>query len=385
MTQGDYAGAAAQFETLGSYSDASQMAMHCKGIMAAESMGMYDAAISAFESLGDFKDSKQLITYYQGRSYQATGDLLAESEKLEDFVNAGNAYNKAMNVYRDLTLFKDCLMRMSACQRGIDNVIEKINAYDYAAADKLEQEGKRVEALQAFALLGEYSDSMERTECLKNDVNRDLKTVGSYVVFGSYPQTKAGTDATPIEWLVLDVQGDKSLLISRYALDWQPYNKEWVDNITWAECTLRTWLNTEFLNQAFSVDEQKAILMTQVDNSSKQNGDESDRYGGKNTQDHVFLLSYAEAWKYFVDDTARKCAPTDYAVRRGGDISESGTCWWWLRSPALLSDSLAGVGPGGSRQNGFISHYLKNQKDFVVRPALWLNLKSDIFKSIDLK
>lgn len=56
--------------------------------------------------------------------------------------------------------------------------------------------------------------------------------VGNIVTFGHYPQTSDGNDSTPIEWLVLDVQDGKSLLISRYALDSQLYNSEFVD-MTW--------------------------------------------------------------------------------------------------------------------------------------------------------
>ena len=50
--------------------------------------------------------------------------------------------------------------------------------------------------------------------------------VGDYVTFGRYPQTEAGNDQTPIEWLVLDIIGNQALLLSRYGLDAVPYNKK---------------------------------------------------------------------------------------------------------------------------------------------------------------
>ena len=55
---------------------------------------------------------------------------------------------------------------------------------------------------------------------------------GDVIRFGTYPQTADGTDKTPIEWLMLDVIGDKALVISMYGLDTQPYNTEYKD-ITW--------------------------------------------------------------------------------------------------------------------------------------------------------
>ena len=85
--------------------------------------------------------------------------------------------------------------------------------------------------------------------------------VGDVVTFGKYPQTAAGTDQTPIEWIVLDVQDGKALLLSKYGLEMKQYNTEYTD-ITWETCTLRTWLNSDFLNKAFSSEEQSAILIT---------------------------------------------------------------------------------------------------------------------------
>lgn len=53
MVQGDYAGAAAKFEALSTYSDASQMAMYCKAIQAAES-GLYTIGIETLVNLALF-------------------------------------------------------------------------------------------------------------------------------------------------------------------------------------------------------------------------------------------------------------------------------------------------------------------------------------------
>ena len=67
------------------------------------------------------------------------------------------------------------------------------------------------------------------------------------------------------------------MLISRYALDVKPYNTQRVD-ITWEQCTLRAWLNNDFINTAFTTDEQAAILLTNVDNSVAQLYDYTTRY-----------------------------------------------------------------------------------------------------------
>ena len=94
--------------------------------------------------------------------------------------------------------------------------------------------------------------------------------------------------------MVLVRDGKKALLLSRYGLDAQPYNTE-DTAITWEKSTLRTWLSGTFIDKAFTSAEQSAILETNVDNGSGQGYSKWNTNGGNNTQDKVFLLSYAEA------------------------------------------------------------------------------------------
>ena len=186
------------------------------------------------------------------------------------------------------------------------------------------------------------------------DAGADIK-VGEYITFGRYPQTSAGTDETPIEWLVLDVQDGKALLLSRYGLDAKPYNTSLVD-VTWETCSLRAWLNSDFLNAAFNAEEQNAIQVTEVDNSKAQGCDEWSTDGGNNTQDKLFLLSYGESNRYFgtnrsdTDVVAARIKPTDFAIAQGAEtrdafMTEYNTPagGWMLRSPALKQSNVACV------------------------------------------
>ncbi len=209
--------------------------------------------------------------------------------------------------------------------------------------------------------------------------------VGEYITFGHYPQTASGTDRTPIEWLVLDVQGHKALVISRYGLDAKPYNEERVA-VTWETCTLRAWLNDSFLNTAFSAKEQSAILLTHVDNSYSQ-GISGWAGGGYNSPDRLFLLSYAEANKYFgvrrktmnseeLDISISRTTPTPFAIRNGAKAStyyklrdNAAAVLWWLRSPGYHNKAAAYVYADGSV--GFTE---VEYRGGVVRPAFWINL-----------
>ena len=199
----------------------------------------------------------------------------------------------------------------------------------------------------------------------------DFKTVGSIVTFGSYEQdNNTSNGKEPIEWIVLDVQDGKSLVVSKYALDCQLYNTE-ISKVTWETCSLRTWLNGTFLKEAFSAEEQDKIPTVTVP------ADKNPSYStdpGKDTQDRVFLLSIPEVNQYFASDTERQCKPTAYAIAQGSGVNTSlGTCWWWLRSPGSDSVSAAGVTYAGS-----VTHYggAVHRVNCGICPAMWINLDS---------
>ena len=100
---------------------------------------------------------------------------------------------------------------------------------------------------------------------------------------------------------------------------------------------------------------------------------------GNNTTDKVFLLSITEANNYFKSAEARKCAPTDYAISRGANISDvyktdgKVTCWWWLRTPGDDPDDATRVLSSGSVD---YSGDVVYGRSAAVRPALWINLES---------
>ena len=215
----------------------------------------------------------------------------------------------------------------------------------------------------------------------KNSGQNAKMTKGEIITFGHYEQdNNLSNGVEPIEWIVLDVQDGKALLLSRYALDAIAYHSV-SDDITWENCTLRRWLNNDFRNSAFSAKEQQAILTTDVDNSNAQGYGRWNTDGGNNTRDRIFLLSYHEAFDlYFSNDEARMCVPTDFAVANGAwtssvyKVNGRKTGAGWLRSPGCNQSYGAIVDGDGSR-----GYYTVSYDGNVIRPALWVNLNSDIF------
>ena len=134
--------------------------------------------------------------------------------------------------------------------------------------------------------------------------------VGDIIPFGKYPQGANG-EVQPLMWRVLAVEGCRALLITDDLIDAVPYNKK-EKNVTWETCTLRKWVNNDFLRTAFSSDEQAQIATV-----THQNPDNPfyDTKGGKPTEDRLFALSIGEAGKFFRSDDDRMAAPTAYAKK----------------------------------------------------------------------
>lgn len=194
-------------------------------------------------------------------------------------------------------------------------------------------------------------------------------TIGSYVVMGSYEQDNDILNGKePIEWLVLAKENNKVLLISRYALDSIPYS-EHLKDVPWDNCSLRTWLNDTFINEAFSSDEQKCIISSTV---TADKNPLHDTEQGSDTTDKVFLLSMKEADEYFDSDSARQCKATEYCHAQGTCVSrENGNCWWWLRTMGDIDIDATVVDDEGPLQDCGDRVSIKVT---AVRPAMWCDI-----------
>ena len=171
-------------------------------------------------------------------------------------------------------------------------------------------------------------------------------TLGSYGMIGNNENHSAKRD---IEWIVVDYNEDegKALLLSRYILEHKHYNNKYEDT-DWENCSLRAWLNEEFLYTAFSKKEiDSLILKSEIKNDEKNSAGLN---GGNDTKDRVFLLSYSEATGF-----------TRKATRYNG-VAEA----YWLRSPGRSYDTASYVTDGGVRKLGkYDADYYKGNKSEI--------------------
>ena len=218
----------------------------------------------------------------------------------------------------------------------------------------------------------DYSDSKEqfakviRHPETKAQLLADVKA-GSTVLFGTYKYMPYMDDVRPVEWEVLERDGNKALLISKYVLDCAKFHEN--DDLTfWGKSTLRGWLNNEFYDEVFSKAEKKAI--DQVPNTP--GVEDTGNLGNNDTKDRVFLLSAKELAEYFNDSTSRQCEGTDLAVTYlNGIRSYIRICNWWLRSTDQFGMNAMYVNAEGQCEAYGAA---KTTEGIGIRPAIWIDL-----------
>ena len=363
----------------------------------ADSEESFKNSADMFKTISGFKDADALANSCLNSAEVCRKDTIYATAILQMKSNSISEYEAALKAFYTISGWKDADEQINACKKKIEEIKEKEEAdrlererqaeQKRIADEKAAKKRKKIAAIVtptvvaciAFVIvlttviipnqqykeaLGKHSDSIKAA------------TVGDTIKFGHYEQDNNSSNGKEeIEWIVLAKDGDKVLVISKYALDCQGYNLSYT-SVTWETCSLRKWMNGTFLNAAFNSGEQRLIQKSTV------TADKNPTYStspGNNTTDKVFLLSITEVNKYFSSVEARKCAPTDYAKAQGAYASSSystggkATCWWWLRSPGNGSRSDAGVG-----DDGFVNdhgYYVLVEGFDTVRPALWISLE----------
>ncbi len=272
------------------------------------------------------------------------------------------SYYKAENAFRDVTGYK------------YDDSQRMILQCRYSAAKSKMGEGDYAAAKEEFDRLGSYKDSKECSlYCIKKA--NETADVDKIVYFGSYEQDNNEENGKELmQWIVLEHEEDKMLLLSQYGLEVMPYHTK-NEAVTWETCSLRKWLNEDFLNTAFSKEEQKKILLTELENK------DNDFYyksvdGGNSTKDYIFFISCDEFEKYVNEgrlhsNFGRELCITSHAKRREDGSMRNPYEWdYWLRSPGDEENFAAIAGQWNLYRRGVEV----NSDNVAVRPAIWVKL-----------
>lgn len=148
-------------------------------------------------------------------------------------------------------------------------------------------------------------------------------------------------DGKPIEWLVLKEEGLATLVISKDTIGGYYFDGS-SSNSSWAHSWLRTFLNSDFYEKAFTAEEKKKIVNAKLTDVG-------------NAKDNVFLLSENEV------RTLLTLENDDYRRRRYSE-DRCGYCCW-TRTP-----------DGNCVRIGYFDCWCSSNPSnhYKIRPAMWI-------------
>ncbi len=232
---------------------------------------------------------------------------------------------------------------------------------------------------------GEETDS---SEGLHNPVVKTDVLAWDTITFGNYWQEDTNDDGEintndekkPIRWRVLSVEGDDAFLMADQAIESRPFDEEG-SAVTWEKCSLRKWLNEDFIKEAFTEEEQAAIMETTVVNKDNE---EYNTEAGADTQDKIYLLSIDEAadTQYGFEESDKAAFHRTSPAREVAQTMYSSEAYnaffWWLRSPGKENCvSNVGMAGDGDSEGTFAQTY------GAVRPVLHLKLSDPIWEKAE--
>ena len=199
--------------------------------------------------------------------------------------------------------------------------------------------------------------------------------IGDIIKFGRY------------EWRILDIQNNRSLIITECIIDQRAYHNAYKD-ITWADCALRKYLNSEFYDNFNEIDRSKIIPVINKNPDNQWYGSK----GGADTHDNVFLLNLEEVCTYFGDSSSKllnrgknqrywfERKDENNSIRIAKLQGKEFSWWWWLRTPGRVNVKAVYIfgtdGNIGIQGNNILKGNISDAKcTGGVRPALWITLE----------
>jgi hypothetical protein len=198
---------------------------------------------------------------------------------------------------------------------------------------------------------------------------------GDIITLGKYEQdnnTKNGKET--IEWIVIATEGNKALVISRYALEYMVLEENWAEACTndswWGTSSMREFVDGDFY-ASFTEEEKKMILLSTLGNKpyddpyTPYKDDTASWPTRANTEDHVFLLSVKEFVEYGVNAPLQV---SEYAFKKSkfGSYSAAADGYWYLRHQGYYAVPHVS---GESWSYGSVA-----SDPWFIRPAMWIDV-----------
>ncbi|MDO4344835.1 MAG: DUF6273 domain-containing protein [Eubacteriales bacterium] len=298
----------------------------------------YREAAKEMDAAQGFEDSRRLAKEYRETAAKT------EKEGRERLYQKACAAMDAAQQTVDYKLAIDMFERVKGYKDADERAL-KCRAKSAAAAKRRDARTACIilGMLAAFLAVITFVISSRRESTETANVGLEDAAVGSEVTFGPYT------------WRVLERADDTALLVMTHADYYEEtsnvtYN-DTDEAVTWADSTLRAWLNSEFL-EGFEEEDRAKILLSEVKNSDNEvYGTE----GGEDTQDYVYLMSLEDTETY-------------------ADQISSFSLNWLLRSPGKESDTVAYM---TTKHRAMAYGCPVTWDSFDIRPVLRVSLQAD--------
>ena len=408
QTEGDYQKVYAIFEKIKEYMDSEGLMRECqKQIKIIQCQQVYEDTISKmhnatseqdfletaklFDSIGDYKDAAELSAESMRKAKEIAGKLSHIKELLRKI---------KLYVLEEIQMLNESTQQLKERRETLEKEKSDLGFFERKKAKEIENQildiSKRSRHLRQkesllkndferyicdnenmFQIYKELSNEVQGNEYLKKYLDIWMLQKGDTFSFGIYvfdPRKKNfDYEYEEIQWMVLEVQEDKMLVMSKDVLCVREFDEKYVrqNPETWETSLLRRWLNNEFLNENFSNIEKDMIIISDVvcDSNSKFH-----TWGGMDTQDKIFLPSAKECDEYKIP---MKPGVTSIAAREYRSqeyFSERDYGRWWLRSIGKERGYFEYVAECFGESFDISNHGAPQTLKLGVRPAMWINL-----------
>lgn len=307
---------------------------------------------------GNHEVASMVFAFLSGMDYKDSSEKFVESSLLFIVDTTSNDYKLfGEQEYNSTIEYELASFFNGEMESMVSADVIKSVSYDWAV--KQAEAGEYYFASHVFDCLDGYKDSVERMAQCNSEMIRNAQ-IGEYVRFGKFEQTSLFDGEEFIDWKVLDKKDNMILVVSDRALTRSLFSEDDSGESTWADSTIRRYLNSEFISEAFTIEEQNRLQTVSLSDEFVYDGE---MHTAPITQDKVFLLSYNEVENYMLSDGA-ECIASNRVVENIYDESVIVTVSWALRSPEFVVS-----------QDGVI----KRTFDFYgssmyIRPAMWISI-----------
>lgn len=341
----------------------------------------FEAALIAYTRANGHADAEERILechYLWAEHAMSSGDYM---KAVEEYVQASETYEVTARVaeawYKQSVVYLDkheYALAASAyyCSSSLFELSDAQKESYYAGGKTLLAQKKYDDAYLVFSIIAEYKDVasiiVQNSQLQLRDQQHSF-SLGCIVKFGTYKEQIDETEPTAsLEWVVVEQSGTEAVLVCRDFVAYKPIeakhpNENPISDTSWDTSALRSWLNSEFIDNTFSSDEAEALIYTTV--TPYRLGGTSKGIIGEATNDRVYLLSAKEWYAYesILSSTMTKSNRS-----------------WWLRSVEPVTVN---------KRNNFynyidskgVVHFRGSPDEYKgIRPVIRVNITLDVFQ-----